>query len=337
MVNLVEIIMRDFCKRQKVDKLDLPWVEKYRPSNISEIIGNTEVLSKLQKICNYGNLPNLILTGPSGTGKTTSILCLAHTLLGQNYNAAVLELNASDDRGIEMVRTKIKIFAQKKLTLRPGRHKIIILDEADSMTTSAQQVLRRIMEQFSTSTRFVITCNQPDKLIDTVQSNCAIIRFSKLLDQEILGRLLIICEAENVPYSDEGLMTIIYTSDGDMRQSLNNLQATYIGYGLVNQENVFKVCDHPHPILLSSLLTTCISGNIKMACKKMESLYNLGHSTSDIISTLYKVALTIETIREYTKLEILKLIGLTQLRIGNGLHTRLQLIGLISKLCKLRT
>ncbi|KAA3456481.1 replication factor C subunit 2 [Gossypium australe] len=181
---------------------DVPWVEKYRPSKVSDIVGNEDAVSRLQVIARDGNMPNLILSGPPGTGKTTSILALAHELLGPVYKEAVLELNASDDRGIDVVRNKIKMFAQKKVTLPPGRHKIIILDEAD---------------------------------------RCALVRFSRLSDQEILGRLMVVVDAEQVPYVPEGLEAIIFTADGDMRQALNNLQATYSGFRFVNQENVFKV------------------------------------------------------------------------------------------------
>jgi replication factor C subunit 2/4 len=142
---------------------DLPWVEKYRPKNIDDVVGNAEAVSRLQVIGREGNFPNVILAGPPGTGKTTSILALAHGLLGANYREGVLELNASDDRGIDVVRNKIKMFAQKKVTLPPGRHKIVILDEADSMTSGAQQALRRTMELYSTTTRFALACNQSSK------------------------------------------------------------------------------------------------------------------------------------------------------------------------------
>ncbi|PKI65314.1 hypothetical protein CRG98_014278 [Punica granatum] len=177
---------------------DMPWVEKYRPSKVVDIVGNEDAVSRLQVIARDGNMPNLILSGPPGTGKTTSILALAHELLGPNYREGVLELNASDDRGIDVVRNKIKMFAQKKVTLPPGRHKIVILDEADSMTSGAQQALRRTMEIYSNSTRFALACNTSSKIIEPIQSRCALVRFSRLSDQEILGRLMVVLEAEKV-------------------------------------------------------------------------------------------------------------------------------------------
>ncbi len=168
---------------------DAPWIEKYRPDTLADVVGNTEAVSRLAAIAQVGNLPNIILSGPPGIGKTTSIMCLAREMLGESYKNAVLELNASDARGIDVVRNKIKMFAQKKVTLPPGRHKIIILDEADSMTSAAQQALRRTMEIYSPTTRFALACNNSTKIIEPIQSRCAVLRYSRLHDAEILARL----------------------------------------------------------------------------------------------------------------------------------------------------
>jgi replication factor C subunit 2/4 len=196
------------------DKFEVPWVEKYRPQFLSEIVGNSEAVDRLNAIAEIGNVPNIILAGPPGIGKTTSILCLGRQLLGAAYKDAVLELNASDARGIDVVRNKIKMFAQKKVTLPPGKHKIIILDEADSMTGAAQQALRRTMEIYSQTTRFALACNNSTKIIEPIQSRCAVLRYTRLLDEELLSRLLEVCTAENVPYELGGLEAIIFTAEG---------------------------------------------------------------------------------------------------------------------------
>lgn len=162
-------------------------------------------------------------------------------MLGESYKNAVLELNASDARGIDVVRNKIKMFAQKKVTLPPGRHKIVILDEADAMTAAAQQALRRTMEIYSSTTRFALACNQSEKIIEPIQSRCAVLRFTRLLDAEVLDRLQQICSLESVSYEMGGLEAIIFTAEGDMRNALNALQSTFSGFGYISAENVFKV------------------------------------------------------------------------------------------------
>ena len=169
--------------------LNTPWIEKYRPTKLNEIVGNKRIISNLESISQSGNLPNLILAGPPGTGKTTSVLALAHELLGDNFKKAVIELNASDERGINVVRDKIKRFAQQKIPLPEGRHKIIILDEADSMTSSAQGSMRVTISDYSNTTRFVLACNDSSKIIEAIQSRCTVLRFGKLSSEEIKERL----------------------------------------------------------------------------------------------------------------------------------------------------
>merc|ERR1712024_227343 len=158
------------AEKQKSREKLVPWIEKYRPSTFHEIVGNQETVSRLSVFAKDGNVPNIIIAGPPGVGKTTTILLLARLLLGENFKEAVLELNASNDRGIDVVRNRIKMFAQQKVTLPKGKHKIIILDEADSMTEAAQQALRRTMELFSSTTRFALACNSSEKIIEPIQS-----------------------------------------------------------------------------------------------------------------------------------------------------------------------
>jgi replication factor C subunit 2/4 len=312
----------------------LPWIEKYRPILLDDIVGNEETINRLKVFAEDGNLPNLIISGPPGTGKTTSILCLARQLLGSNvYKDAVLEMNASNDRGIEVVRNKIKMFAQKKVTLEKGKHKIIILDEADSMTDGAQQALRRIMEIYSSTTRFCLACNNSEKIIEPIQSRCAILRYIKLNDKQILKRLLEISELENLSYTDDGLEAIIFTAQGDMRQAINNLQSTHNGFGHINSENVFKVCDEPHPILIKQMLNSCIEQNLDEAMKTLKHLWKLGYSADDIINVIFRVCKTAD-MAEYIKLEYIRLIGLAHTRIAQGLNSLLQLNALLAKFSK---
>lgn len=164
----------------------------------------------------------------AGVGKTTTILCLARQLLGPAFKEAVLELNASNERGIDVVRNRIKMFAQQKVTLPKSRHKIVILDEADAMTGAAQQALRRTMEMYSNTTRFALAANSSEKIIEPIQSRCAMLRYSRLSNPQILAKLLDVCDKEGVHYTEDGLEAIVFTAQGDMRQALNNLQVLFI-------------------------------------------------------------------------------------------------------------
>jgi replication factor C subunit 2/4 len=245
------------------------------------------------------------LQGPPGTGKTTSVLCLARAMLGPSYKEAVLELNASDERGIDVVRTRIKTFAQKKVTLPPGRHKLVILDEADSMTKGAQQALRRTMEIYSPTTRFALACNNSTKIIEPIQSRCAILRYGRLTDKEVATRLVQVSTAEGIAYDNSGLEALIFTAEGDMRNALNNLQSTSAGFGLVTMDNVYRVCDQPHPKKVAGMFACVLKGDTVGAVKVVTELWDAGYSALDIVSTVFKVAKTLDT-GESLKLDLVQ-------------------------------
>ncbi|KAI8807384.1 P-loop containing nucleoside triphosphate hydrolase protein [Cladochytrium replicatum] len=330
-------MMGEASKPTTKQSYELPWVEKYRPRLLKDIVGNIETVQRLQVIAQEGNIPNLIISGPPGIGKTTSIHCLAHELLGPKFEDAVLELNASDDRGIDVVRNRIKMFAQKKVTLPPGRHKIVILDEADSMTSGAQQALRRTMEIYSNTTRFALACNTSSKIIEPIQSRCAILRYNRVTDKEVLKRLIEICQFENVNYTPEGLEAVIFTAEGDMRQAINNLQSTWAGFGLVSEDHVFKVCDQPHPATVNAIIAHCIRGDIDNALVSLRDLCRLGYSSLDIVGTVFKVTKNFdqEELKEYLKLEFIREIGFTHMQLLEGVHSQVQLAGLVARLCRL--
>lgn len=274
------------------------------------------------------------MQGPPGVGKTTTILCLARILLGPNFREGVLELNASNERGIDVVRNKIKGFAQTKVSLPKGRHKIIILDEADSMTEGAQQALRRTMEIYSDTTRFALACNTSEKIIEPIQSRCAMLRFSKLSDAQILAKSVEVCQAEKLGYDKDGLEAIVFTAQGDMRQALNNLQSTANGYGYISAENVFKVCDEPHPMLIQDMLKHCSEGDIHKAYKILAKLWRLGYAAEDIIGNIFRVCKRVP-MNEKMRLAFIKEIGQMHMRVVDGLNSLLQMSSLLARLCEI--
>lgn len=316
--------------------LELPWVEKYRPKKLNDIVGNEETVERLKLIAEDGNMPHMIISGLPGIGKTTSVHCLANELLGPELVLlATLELNASDDRGIDVVRNKIKQFAQTKILLPPGRHKIIILDEADSMTPGAQQALRRTMELYSNTTRFAFACNQSLKIIEPLQSRCAILRYNKLADDQVLSRLLEIAKMEDVKYNSEGLKALIFTAEGDMRQAINNMQSTVAGFGFVDDVNVFKIVDQPHPLVIKKILNACVSKSIDEAIDLLDTLWKRGYSAIDIVTLSFKVAKTLPGIDELKRLDMIKEVGFTHMRVLEGVLSYLQLCGMYAKLAAL--
>jgi replication factor C subunit 2/4 len=318
-----------------IKKDNYPWIEKYVPKSLEDIVGNTDVILRLKKVINEGNMQNMILVGPTGAGKTCSIHCLTRALLDSKiYDDAVLELNTSEDRGIGTVRTKIKMFAQKKVDLPSGVYKVIVIDEADSMTPGAQQALRRIIELYSYNTRFVFLCNEITEIIEAIQSRCCIFKYNKLSDKDIKSVIKGICEYENIDYTDEGLETILFTCVGDLRQAINNLQSTYSGYKVINYENVLKICDIPQPDLLNNIIKYSIENDFITSNQLIMKIYDMGYATIDIINCLFYVLKNYD-IDEVIKMKMIKEIAFTNIRIINGVDTSTQLSGLISRLCQI--
>ena len=205
------------------------------------------------------------------------------------------------------------------------------------MTAGAQQALRRIMEIHAPTTRFALACNNSTKIIEPIQSRCAILRYGRLTPEQVSQRLHEVAQAEGVAFNAEGMEALVFTADGDMRQAINNLQATVSGFGYVNAENVFKVCDQPHPALIDAILEHCTRGEIEQAHQGLEQLWSQGYAAVDLVTTFFRVARALPPTRlaEGLLMEYLKEIGLCHMRILEGNATRLQLAAMLAALCRL--
>ena len=307
-----------------------PWIEKYRPRTIDEIIIDEHTRNKLNKIIGDGYMPNLIITGVPGIGKTTTILCIARHILGEHYSEGVLELNASDDRGIKVAQGPVTHFCKKKWGY--SGHKIILLDEADHLTKKSQQHISNLMEEYGDSTSFAFTCNTSTKIIMSIQSRAVILRYQRLNSREVYRRLAHICELENVPFDESGLRDLVMLCQGDLRQGINQLEAVYNGFQEITTESVNRLCDQPDPVLVRDIIQSCQDDQYEEACDKVLTLKRLGYPGSDIILAMFQV-LKNSDIPEVDKIEYLKHISQTSLVISCGVDTNLQLTACLARMC----
>lgn len=313
------------------------WIEKYRPVKVDDLVLDETVHKKIKRIVSERVMPNIIITGVPGIGKTTTMLCIAKNLLGKYFKEGVLELNASDERGIKTVQESIEYFCKKKLKTDDtfSQHKLILLDEADNMTLKAQQYIYNLMDTHINSTRFAFTCNDSTKIIEAIQSRCTILKYVRLTNQQMIDRLKIICEKENVPYEIKGLDAILTIAQGDLRKAINCLQLTFNGYTNVNVENVYKLCDKPPALVLKNIFIACKAKDIRSAFKLVAELSGKGYSSSDISYSMISALKDLDIFDEKTKIKYMKEITNACLIIGKGVNTSLQLYGCIASLLTL--
>ena len=240
----------------------LPWIEKYRPQTLEKIISNEQNLIILKNMLKGGSLPHLLFHGTSGTGKTSTIMALAKELYQNNINLMVMKLDASDDRGINSVRDEIKGFAEKKNMFQKGV-KLIILDEADSMTFDAQFALRRIIEKYSESTRFCLICNYDNKIIPAIRSRCANFRFNPIAKIDLINTIKHICNNEKLTIDDESLDIISQLSNGDLRKGINLLQSISMKSNIINKNICYETASLPSNTDINYIFTNLISDELK--------------------------------------------------------------------------
>jgi replication factor C small subunit len=310
-----------------------PWVEKYRPQTLDEVVGQDHIIQRLKRYINEGSMPNLMFTGPAGVGKTTTALALARSMLGEYWRQNFLELNASDARGIDTVRNDIKNFSRLKSVGAPFR--IIFLDEVDNMTKDAQHALRREMEMYTKTSSFILSCNYSSKIIDPIQSRCAIFRFTPIKGHQIIKRLEIIAEAENVKANPAALESIVYFAEGDMRRAVNILQASSTIEKEITEESVYEVISKAKPRDVRKIINNALEGKFMEARTLLrEVMVEQGTSGEDMITQIYqevsKMAMD-KLIDEKTYIDLIENIGKYDHRIREGSNPRIQLEALLTK------
>lgn len=310
-----------------------PWVEKYRPQKLEDIVGQKQIVTRLQKYVGETSMPNLMFTGPAGVGKTTTALALVKTILGDYWRNNFLELNASDARGIDTVRNDIKDFCRLKPVGAPFR--IVFLDEVDNMTKDAQHALRREMEMYTKTASFILSCNYSSKIIDPIQSRCAIFRFSPINGEEIKERLHFICESEGFEADEKGIESIVYFAEGDMRKAVNVLQAATAEGESVTEESVYEVVSKAKPQDIANMINKALMGDFMGARNLLrETMVLQGTSGEDMVTQIYQdVSRRVldGKMDASIYMDLIEAIAECDFRIREGANPRIQLEALLTQ------
>ncbi len=306
------------------------WTEKYRPKALEEVIGQEHVTKRVSAMLKKGSLPNMLFSGPAGTGKTTVSLCIAKQLFGEHWKANFMETNASDERGINTVRVKIKDFAKTK-PIGEVPHKIIYLDEADSLTSEAQQALRRTMETYAKTCRFILSCNYSSKIIEPIQSRCAVFRFRPHTEDALREYLQMIAKEEGLQITKSGGEAILHLSEGDMRKAVNILQAA-AALGKIDEKTVFEVTSQANPKQVRSLMETALSGDFKRTRKElMDVMIERGLSGIDVVKEMHRQTMEL-SIDEKKRVKLMELLGECEFRLTEGSDDLIQLEALLAQM-----
>ncbi|WP_058993800.1 replication factor C small subunit [Haloarcula sp. CBA1127] len=306
------------------------WIEKYRPQTLDDVMGHENIVGRLKSYVSRNDLSHMLFSGPAGTGKTTCATAIARELYGDDWREHFLELNASDERGIDVVRDRIKNFA--RTSFGGVEYRIIFLDEADALTSDAQSALRRTMEQFSNNVRFILSCNYSSQIIDPIQSRCAVFRFSPLADDAVAEEIRTIAAEEDIELTEDGLDALVYAADGDMRKAINGLQAASVSGDTVDESAVYAITSTARPEEIRTMVQSALDGDFTASRATLDRLLTEeGIAGGDIIDQLHRSIWEFD-IDDEAAVRVLERIGETDYRITRGANERVQLEAMLASL-----
>ncbi|XP_050408192.2 replication factor C subunit 5 isoform X2 [Patella vulgata] len=316
--------------KDNISNPNLPWVEKYRPKQLDDLISHADIINTISKFVKEDRLPHLLFYGPPGTGKTSTILAVAKQIYSpKEFNSMVLELNASDDRGIGIVRGQVLSFASTRTIFKSG-FKIVILDEADAMTNDAQNALRRVIEKFTENTRFCIICNYLSKIIPALQSRCTRFRFGPLTTDQMVPRLEYVTGQEAIKVSSDGMKACVTLASGDMRKALNILQSTSMAFDEVNEDNVYTCVGHPLRRDIENIVNWILNENFTTAYKNLTEVKTAkGLALQDVLTEIHQYVHRID-LPVKVKMHLLEKMADIEYRLALGTSEKIQMSSMIA-------